>query len=109
MAISVPMIPFVRIHVRILKMKKARLLLRAKGCCAVHTNRAWMVLLLFLLLRMGALRLQRLNHIQNQRISALMHTVVLTVLLDAVGSPKILAVIISVRSSGWRRVRRKTS
>jgi hypothetical protein len=51
-------------------------------------------------LQTGVLPLQRLEQIQSNRKSALMHTGVLSVLLDAGGVPKIRAVITSVRSSG---------
>ena len=50
--------------------------------------------------RTGVLPLPRLEQIQSNRKSALMHTGVLSVLLDAGGVPKIRAVITSVRSSG---------
>ena len=50
--------------------------------------------------KMSAIPLQRNERIQNHRKSALMHTVVLSVLLDAGGTRKIRAVITSVRSIG---------
>jgi hypothetical protein len=56
--------------------------------------------MVLLLLQTGVLPLQRLEQIQSNRKSALMHTGVLSVLLDAVGVPKIRAVITSVTSSG---------
>jgi hypothetical protein len=56
--------------------------------------------MVLLLLQTGVLPLQRLEQIQSNRKSALMHTGVLSVLLDAGGVPKIRAVITSVRSSG---------
>jgi hypothetical protein len=56
--------------------------------------------MVLLLLRTGALPLQRLEQIQSNRKSALMHTGVLSVLLGAGGVPKIRAVVTSVRSSG---------
>jgi hypothetical protein len=57
--------------------------------------------MVLLLLQTGVLPLQRLEQIQSNRKSALMHTGdVLSVLLDAGGVPKIRAVITSVTSSG---------
>ena len=60
--------------------------------------------MVLLLLRTGVLPLPRLEQIQSNRKSALMHTGVntgvLSVLLDAGGVPKIRALITSVRSSG---------
>jgi len=53
-----------------------------------------------LLLRMGALPLQRKERIQKHRKSALMHTVVLSVFLDAGVAQKDRAVIAGVRSCG---------
>jgi uncharacterized membrane protein len=58
------------------------------------------MLMLLLLLRMGALPLQRNDLVQNHRKSALMHIVVLSVFLDTGVAPKIRAVFACVRSSG---------
>jgi hypothetical protein len=75
------------------KMNMARTFMSVGG-------RVPVCMLLLLLLRMGALPLQRNDLVQNHRKSALMHIVVLSVFLDTGVAPKIRAVLACVRSSG---------
>jgi uncharacterized membrane protein len=76
------------------KMNMARTFMSVDGRVPVC------MLMLLLLLRMGALPLQRNDLVQNHRKSALMHILVLSVFLDTGVAPKIRAVFACVRSSG---------
>ena len=89
------MMTLIQLRIQVRKLKVENM-----GGALVSVDGRVPVCMVLLLLRMGALPLQRKERIQKHRKSALMHTVVLSVFLDAGVAPKDRAVIAGVRSCG---------